>query len=114
MTEAEFRRAVDQALSGLPEHVAAAMDNVVVLVADQNDEDPDLYGLYTGTPLTERTGEGYAGSLPDAIEIYRHSLEADFGHDHDLLVHEIRVTVLHELGHHFGIGEDELDELGWS
>ena len=68
---------------------------------------------YRGTPLTERTGEGYAGSLPDTITIYRLPLVADFGDDPARLEDEIRVTVVHELGHHFGLDEDELERLGW-
>ncbi len=64
-------------------------------------------------PLTERDS-GYAGVLPDKIEIYRLPLEEEFGHDPELLVEEIRITVVHELAHHFGIDDDRLDELGWS
>ena len=58
--------------------------------------------------------ESYAGALPDKIEIYRVPLEEEFGDDPELLEEEIRVTVLHEIAHHFGIGEERLDELGWS
>jgi predicted Zn-dependent protease with MMP-like domain len=89
------------------------MSNVEVVVEPENPEDPDLYGLYTGIPLTERDS-AYAGVLPDKIEIYRIPLEEEFGHDPALLEEEIRITVLHELAHHFGIDDDRLDELGWS
>ena len=114
MSDPDFERAVKRALELLPDHLQVAMENVVVLVDEQDSEDPELYGLYTGTPLTERTSEGYAGSLPDTIAIYRRPLQADFGDDPDRLVDEIRITVLHELAHHFGIDEDELDELGFA
>jgi predicted Zn-dependent protease with MMP-like domain len=89
------------------------MSNVEIVVEDENAEDPDLFGLYLGIPLTERDS-GYSGVLPDKIAIYRLPLEEEFGHDPRLLEEEIRITVLHELGHHFGIDEDRLDELGWA
>ena len=63
--------------------------------------------------LTERTSEGYAGSLPDTVTVYRRPLVADFGDDPGRLEDEIRMTVVHELGHHFGLDEDELERLGW-
>lgn len=108
-----FERAVQLALDGVPADLARLVDNVAIDVVDHNRDDPALYGLYTGVPLAER-GSGYAGQLPDRIEIYRRPLQQDFGHDLQLLAHEIRVTVLHELAHHFGIDDVRLDELGWS
>ena len=89
------------------------MSNVEIVVEDENAEDPDLLGLYFGIPLVERTSS-YAGVLPDKIAIYRIPLEEEFGDDPELLEDEIRITVLHEIAHHFGIDEDRLDELGWS
>ena len=89
------------------------MSNVDIVVEDENAEDPDLFGLYLGIPLTER-GESYAGVLPDKIAIYRIPLEEEFGDDAALLEEEIRVTVLHEIAHHFGIDEERLAELGWA
>jgi predicted Zn-dependent protease with MMP-like domain len=89
------------------------MSNVEIVVEDENSEDPDIFGLYLGIPLTERGG-GYAGVLPDKIAVYRLPLEAEFGDDPERLVEEIRITVLHEIAHHFGIDEDRLAELGWS
>jgi predicted Zn-dependent protease with MMP-like domain len=108
-----FDEQVRLALDELPAHVRAALDNVAVLVEEEDGEDPELYGLYTGTPLTERTELGYAGSLPDTIVVYRRPLVADFGAEPAQLRREIRATVLHELGHHFGLDEDEIDELGY-
>ena len=107
-----FEEHVERALDSLPAELRAAMSNVEIVVEDENPEDPDLLGLYLGIPLTER-GE-YAGVLPDKIAIYRRPLEDEFGHDPELLQEEIRITVLHELAHHFGIDEDRLSELGWS
>lgn len=108
-----FDEIVGRALDGLPSELRRAMSNVEIVVEDENPEDPDLFGLYTGIPLTERDS-GYAGVLPDKIEIYRLPLEEEFGHDRALLEDEIRITVVHELAHHFGIDDDRLDELGWA
>lgn len=108
----DFEEHVRRAVASLPDDLRAAMSNVAVVVADENPEDPDLYGLYTGIPLTER-GEDYAGVLPDAIEIYRLPLEEEFGDDPARLEEEIRITVLHEIAHHFGLDDARLDELGW-
>jgi predicted Zn-dependent protease with MMP-like domain len=108
-----FDEHVERALESLPPELRRAMSNVEITIEDENREDPDLFGLYLGTPLTER-GEGYAGALPDKIAIYRIPLEEDFGDDPTLLEEEIRITVLHEIAHHFGIADERLDELGWS
>ena len=89
------------------------MSNVAIVVERENDEDPDVFGLYLGVPLTERDS-GYAGALPDKIAIYQLPLEEEFGEDPDVLEDEIRITVIHEIAHHFGIDEDRLAELGWS
>jgi predicted Zn-dependent protease with MMP-like domain len=108
-----FEEHVERALGSLPPELRQAMSNIEIVVEDENAEDPDLYGLYLGIPLTERGG-GYAGVLPDKIAIYRLPLEEEFADDPAVLEDEIRITVLHELAHHFGIDEDRLAELGWS
>jgi predicted Zn-dependent protease with MMP-like domain len=107
-----FEDHVRAALESLPADLRSAMSNVEIVVEDENPEEPDLFGLYLGIPLPER--HDYAGVLPDKIAIYRLPLEEEFGHDPELLVAEIRTTVLHELAHHFGLDEDRLAELGWS
>jgi predicted Zn-dependent protease with MMP-like domain len=109
-----FEEHVRRAVESLPDELRRAMSNVAIVVEDQNPEEPDLYGLYTGIPLVDRGAESYAGALPDKIAIYRIPLEEEFGGDPELLEEEIRITVLHEIAHHFGIDEDRLDELGWS
>ena len=101
---------VRAALDELPPHIALALQNVAVVVEDENAEDPDLLGLYHGVPLPER-GD-MAGALPDKISIYRIPLEESFA-DPGELREEIRVTVLHELAHYFGLDEDQLAELGY-
>jgi predicted Zn-dependent protease with MMP-like domain len=101
---------VRAALDELPPHLAAALTNVAVVVEDENAEDPDLLGLYHGVPLPER-GD-MAGLPPDTISIYRIPLEESFP-DPAELREEIRITVLHELAHYFGLDEDRLAELGY-
>ena len=109
---ASFEDVVRAALDELPPELARALENVAVVVEDENPEDPDLFGLYHGVPLPER-GSGYGGQLPDKISVYRLPLEDEFGDDSDELREEIRITVLHELAHYFGIDEDRLEELGY-
>jgi predicted Zn-dependent protease with MMP-like domain len=105
-----FEDHVRAALDELPLHLAAALENVAVVVEDENPGDPDLLGLYHGVPLTER-GD-VAGLPPDTISIYRLPLEASFP-DPGELQEEIRITVLHELAHYFGLDEDRIAELGY-
>ena len=113
MTREEFEDAVRDALDEIPEELAAMMDNVVVLVEDEAPQDePDLLGLYEGTPLTERGEFWAAGSLPDRILIYRLPTLA-ICEDRDEVVEEVAVTVVHEIAHHFGIDDDRLHALGW-
>jgi predicted Zn-dependent protease with MMP-like domain len=101
---------VRAALDELPPNLASALENVAVVVEDENADDPDLFGLYHGIPLPER-GD-MAGMLPDKISIYRVPLEESFT-DPDELREEIRITVLHELAHYFGLDEDAIAALGY-
>ena len=105
-----FEEHVRAALDSLPPEFAAALRNVAILVRGEHPDDPDLFGLYEGTPLPER-GD-MAGRLPDQITIYRVPLEETFT-DPEELEEEIRITVLHELAHYFGIDEDRLEQLGY-
>ena len=111
MTRRRFEEAVADALDSIPPQLTAAMDNVVVLVEDRNPEEPELLGLYEGVALTERTSS-YGGVLPDRITIYRDAI-LDVCDDVEEVVHEVAVTVVHEVAHHFGIDEETLRELGW-
>ena len=113
MTREEFEDAVRDALDEIPEDLARLMDDVVVLVEDTApDDEPDLLGLYEGTPLTERGEWWAAGSLPDRITIFRLPTLAACD-DRAQVVEEVAVTVVHEIAHHFGIDDERLDELGW-
>ncbi|MCU1671990.1 MAG: metallopeptidase family protein [Frankiales bacterium] len=106
----EFEELVSDALDTLPPELAARFDNVVVVVEDENEAEPDILGLYEGVSLTER--EQYNGALPDRISLYRIPL-CLMAEDLDHLVEEIAVTVVHEFAHHVGIDDDRLHELGW-
>ena len=132
MSDEDFEGAVADGLDTIPPELAAAMRNVVVLVADEpseeqlasvrepgdddhgddRDDGETLLGLYEGTPLTERDGWWDAGSLPDRITLFKGPL-LRMCVDADELAEEVAVTVVHEVAHHFGIDDDRLHELGW-
>jgi predicted Zn-dependent protease with MMP-like domain len=104
---------VADALDGVPPELARLMDNIVVLVEDDPPpDDPDLLGLYEGTPLTERDAWWATGSLPDRITIFRRPTLAMCESSKDV-AEEVRITVVHEIAHHFGIDDARLHELGW-
>jgi predicted Zn-dependent protease with MMP-like domain len=112
MDPQRFDELVSDALDLIPAELTAALDNVVVLVAERHPEDRELLGLYEGVALTERDSN-YAGSLPDTITIYREAL-LDFCDSDDDVVDEVAITVIHEVAHHFGIDDNRLHELGWA
>ena len=93
---------VQRALDSLPPQLARALENVAVVVEEEDPDDPDLFGLWES-----------AEYMPDKITIFRRPLVESFP-DPAELEEEIRITVLHELAHYFGIDEDRLDELGYS
>jgi predicted Zn-dependent protease with MMP-like domain len=97
-----FEEHVRQALDALPPELARGLKNVAVVVEEENEQDPDLLGLFEEAPY-----------MPAKVTVYRRPLEAGFGDDPELLEQEIRITVLHELAHYFGIDEERLDELGY-
>ncbi len=115
----DFHELVERALDGLPPELAAMLENVAIMVDDWPDystplvrKNPEetLYGLYEGVPLTQR-GWGYSGALPDRITIFKGPMERDFPPEE--LEEQVRVTVVHEIAHHFGFEEERLEELGW-
>ena len=106
-----FAELVADALDSIPPDLGTLMDNVNVFV-DDDAPAGGLLGLYRGVPLTAR--ENYGGlALPDTITIYRRSICAACATE-DEVVDQVRVTVIHEVAHHFGIDDDRLDELGWA
>ena len=107
-----FDELADEALAGLPAWVRERLDNVEVLIEDDPPPDqPGLLGLYEGIPLTRR-GLGYAGVLPDRITLFRSSIERFGGPGDEALKRLVRDTVVHEVGHYFGISDARLTELG--
>jgi predicted Zn-dependent protease with MMP-like domain len=113
LTREEFELLVSDALDTVPPELTRLMNNVVVLVEDDAPADaPDLFGLYEGTPLTERGDAWAAGSLPDRITIFRNPTLAACS-TREQVVREVEITVVHEIAHHFGISEARLHELGW-
>ena len=105
-----FEEMVGTALDGLPEEFARLMRNVAVTV-ENGPGPPGLLGLYQGIPLTSRTTQ-YGGVLPDRITIYRLAICA-ICNTEDEVREQVRRTVIHEVGHYFGIGDERLRELGW-
>jgi predicted Zn-dependent protease with MMP-like domain len=97
-----FEEHVRRALDELPPQLAKALENVAVVVEEEAPDDPDLFGLWES-----------AEYMPDKITIFRKPLVDAFPEPREL-EEEIRITVLHELAHYFGIDEDRLDELGYS
>ena len=114
-----FERLVTRALDDLPPAIAHMLDNVEVVIEDeptpeqigQRDDPPGtLFGLYEGVPLLAR-GAGYSLVLPDKITIFRGPLERTFVAS-SVIAEQVRITVIHELGHHLGFEEERLHDLG--
>lgn len=108
-----FDDLVEAAIDSVPDELIAMLDNVVLLIEDDAPpDDPDLLGLYEGIALTERDST-YGGELPDRITIFRKPILAVCDTEDDI-VREVRITVVHELAHHFGIDDDRLHDLGYA
>ena len=107
-----FEELVDQAFQTIPSELVRLLDNVHIVIEDDAPvDDPDLLGLYEGVALTERDGM-YAGVLPDRITIFRHPT-LRMCESYDEVVEEVRITLVHEIAHHFGIDDARLHELGY-
>ena len=121
VSKAKFAELVERALAELPEQFAAFLEEVPVEIRDRPTprqlkeaglgRDDLLLGLYHGVPLTDRSVE-HSGRMPDVIYIFQEDIEL-VSKDEEDLVDQVRVTVLHEIGHLFGLDEDQLDELGY-
>ena len=119
MTRERFTRLVEEALAEIPSRFREAMKNVAVVVEDEPSQelldelemDPDdsLFGLYHGTPLTERDSH-YGNTLPDRISIYQLPIEDACEDDEDIR-QCVAETVIHEFGHYFGLSEEEIEEI---
>jgi predicted Zn-dependent protease with MMP-like domain len=113
MSRERFEELVAEALDTVPEELTRLIDNCVVLVEDDAPaDDPDLLGLYDGVPLTERDST-YSMAVPDRILIFRNPT-LEMCDTEDDIVEEVRITVVHEIAHHFGIDDDRLHELGYA
>ncbi len=121
LSRQEFRQLVSQAITSLPPLVMDRLTNVEVVVKDQPtheelavagiDPTETLFGLYSGIPLTKRSSS-YGMVLPDKITLYQRSIEEGCRTKQEIQ-EQIRTTLLHEIGHHFGLSEDELEEAGY-
>ena len=112
MTREEFEDAVGDALDQVPPELMDLLDNVVFFVEDEPpDDDPELLGVYDGTPLTERD-LSWGGTMPDRITIFR-GPTLRMCRDRQEVIEEVAVTVVHEIAHHFGIDDERLHDLGW-
>ena len=120
MTDEEFEQAAEEALEALPEQFVSALDNVAIIIEDEPTESQDVQGAgthtgevlgyYDGIPLTERDG-GYDFVVPDVIYIFKGPHERSFN-TRERIVEEIGKTVAHEIGHYFGLDDEELRRLG--
>lgn len=116
MTRGHFRELVQEAIDQLPRRFARAIQNVAIVVEDKPsdellddqdiDDDGTLFGLYEGTPLTERSG--YGNTLPDQITLFQGPIEDACEDDEDEIFIEIGYTLIHELGHYFGMSEEDI------
>lgn len=112
ITEDEFESYVDRAVESVPEELLALVDNCILVVEEESPPDmPELLGIYEGVPLDQR-GVDYSGVLPDRIVIFRNPLLRHCRTRAEL-IEQVRVTVVHEIAHFFGIDDDRLDELGY-
>lgn len=117
LSDEEFEELVDRAWKRIPQQFLDALDNVVVVIQDEPDEsavgqsaEQPLLGLYSGIPVTERFE--YSGVMPDEITIYQGSLQR-ICKTVEELAEQIYVTLIHEIGHYFGLGDERLQELNW-
>jgi predicted Zn-dependent protease with MMP-like domain len=120
MTRARFERLVAEAVMLIPRRFRREMRNIALVVEDEPSPDlleemeidpPDtLYGLYQGTPLTER-GAGFGNALPDVITIFQGPIEDECEGDEDEIRAVIGETLIHEVGHYFGLSEEEIEEI---
>ncbi|GAA2065839.1 MULTISPECIES: metallopeptidase family protein [Leifsonia] len=109
----EFERMVGDIFDALPDDMVRPLENVAILIEDQPDgARPRLFGLYSGRPLTRRSVYGF-GELPDRITLFRNNLEASAASEDDLRA-RVRLTLVHEIGHYFGLSDERLRELGWA
>ncbi|MCI0404727.1 MAG: metallopeptidase family protein [candidate division Zixibacteria bacterium] len=118
MTQAEFELVAKEAIKGLPKEIREKIENVQIVVRDARKpkrgddlDERELYGLYAGTPLPERRYDD-SMRLPDTVILFKNNIEEEFSGDRAGMIKCIQETVLHELGHYFGFGEEDLEGMG--
>jgi len=119
MNLAEFELIAKKAMESLPDVLRKRIVNVQVVIRDARRskrqsggvDESDLYGLYEGTALPDRSHD-FQGALPDRVTLFKNNIEADFEGDRAGMIKCIQETIIHELGHYFGFDDDDLDELG--
>lgn len=111
VSDERFEELVDAALAQIPEAVAKRIRNVAFLIEDYDAASPYILGLYRGVSLPKRTFD-HTGYLPDTITIYRQAIK-DICATETELIEQVRITVMHEIGHYFGLDEDDLHRLGY-
>lgn len=112
VTRERFEQLVADALDSLPPDLGKEMENVAVLV-EESATGRSLFGLYEGVPLTKRGPASYSGVMPDRITLYQDTICSVCSSESDVIA-QVRKTIIHEVAHHFGIGDPRLDELGWA
>jgi len=109
----DFEQMVSEVFDALPDEMVRGVENVAILIANQPPgERPRLFGLYSGRPLKTRGVYGY-GELPDRITLFKNNMQAHSA-DLDALRARVRITLVHEIGHYFGLDDARLGELGWA
>ncbi|MCD5348123.1 metallopeptidase family protein [Agromyces sp. H3Y2-19a] len=113
ISDDDFEQMVSEVYDALPDEMVRGLENVAVLIANQPPgERPRLFGLYSGRPLKTRGVYGY-GELPDRITLFKNNMQA-YSPDLDALRTRVRITLVHEIGHYFGLDDARLGELGWA
>lgn len=118
MRDDEFDELVQAAIDAIPQSAKELMDNVAFFIEDEytplpgEPENTEILGLYEGVSLTERDFDWAAGALPDQITIYKNPT-LRVCETRDDVIREVRITVMHEVAHHFGIDDEKLHDLGW-
>ena len=113
ISDADFERMVGEVFDALPDDMVRGVENVAILIENQPvGERPRLFGLYSGRPLKTRGVYGF-GELPDRITLFQNNMQ-EHSADLDSLRTRVRITLVHEIGHYFGLDDAKLGELGWA
>jgi predicted Zn-dependent protease with MMP-like domain len=112
VSDERFDELVTEALKSVPHELSKEIDNVAIFV-EEDAVGRSLFGLFEGIPLTKRGPMSYSGAMPDRITLYKGAI-CRHCHNEEQVRVQVRKTVIHELAHHFGIGDERLSELGWA